>query len=96
MLPSSRHVLVYNIDGLIKGCTKKDISAMFEGMSKKRRILEILDPERDNERERDNANVCTDTVMNKDSITVYAEYKHPVAKIKIKKLDFGPVIMHKP
>ena len=35
MLPSSRQVLVYNIDGLIKGCTKKDISAMFKGTSKK-------------------------------------------------------------
>ena len=91
MLESGNQVLVYNIDGLIKGCTKKDISAMFKGTSKKRRILEIPDPERD-----DDAIFCEHTVMNKDSITKYTEYKHPEAKIKIKKLDFGPVTMQKP
>ena len=83
MLPSSRQVLVYNIDGLIKGCTKKDISAMFKGTSKKRRILEIQDPKRDND-----ANFCIDTVMNKDSITRYTECKLPDAKLQIKKLNF--------
>ena len=70
-------MLVYDIDGPIKGCTKKDMSAMFKGTSKKRRIFEIQNPERDND-----ANFCIDTVMNKDSITRNTECKLPDAKLE--------------
>ena len=83
ILPSCRRVLVYDIDGLIKGCSKKDISAMHQGTSKKRRILKFSDPEKG-----DGVDFWTDTVMTKDSITRYTEYKNPLAKIKIKTLDF--------
>ena len=83
MLPSCRQVLVYDIDGLIEGCSKKDISAMHKGTSKKRRILKFHDPEIS-----DDADFWTNTVMTKDSITRYTEYKNPQAKIKIKTLEF--------
>ena len=82
MLPSCRQVLVYDIDGLIEGCSKKDISAMHKGTSKKRRIQKFHDPENSDK------DFWTSTVMTKDSITRYTEYKNPQAKIKIKTLDF--------
>ena len=68
ILPSCRQVLVYDIDGLIKGCSKKDIAAMKKGTSKKRRLLKFCDPEKG-----DDVNFWTDTVMTKDSITRYTE-----------------------
>lgn len=82
MLPSCRQVLVYDIDGLIEGCSKKDISAMHKGTSKKRRIQKFHDPEHSDK------DFWTSTVMTKDSITRYTEYKNPQAKIKIKTLEF--------
>ena len=74
---------MYDIDGLIKGCSKKDISAMQKGTSKIRRILKFRDPEKG-----DGVDFWTDTVMSKYTLTRYTEYKNPLAKIKIKTFDF--------
>ena len=84
MVTSCRSVLVYDIDALIKGFTADDVSAIKMGIStKKMRILEYQDPDME-----DDDNWSTYTAMNKFSITRYTEYKYPIAKIKIKKLDF--------
>ena len=55
---------------------------MHKGTSKKRRIQKFHDPENSDK------DFWTSTVMTKDSITRYTEYKNPQAKIKIKTLEF--------
>ena len=84
VVTSCRKVLVYDIDALIKGFTADDVSAIKRGIStKKMRILDYQDPDMDEDNK-----WCTDTAMNKFSITRFTEYKHPHSQIKIKKLDF--------